>query len=108
MVEGIEINIGKELAGQISNRQAAPAFERREQIIAGKMPIGFHLRITAIDDFIDQPKSFCIGNDTADNPFQNFMVDAGRYFEAIRPTGTTAEAVDSTSDAAGQPADFTD
>jgi hypothetical protein len=31
-----------------------------------------------------------------------------RYFEAIRPTGTTAEAVDSTSDAAGQPADFTD
>lgn len=83
MVEGIEINIGEELAGQISNRQAAPALQRRKQIIAGEVPVDFQLRVAAVDDSVDEPQRFGVADDAANFVFQNFVIDAGKIMAEV-------------------------
>jgi hypothetical protein len=37
MIEGVQIHIGKKLAGEVAERQALGALEGREQIVAGKI-----------------------------------------------------------------------
>ena len=49
MIQRVEIKIGEELACQIANRQAAPPFARRKQIVAGKIQMDLLLRIRAVD-----------------------------------------------------------
>ena len=57
MVEAVEVEIGRELARQIADRQATPALERREQIVAGKMQVDRLLCIRSVDNRIHQPES---------------------------------------------------
>lgn len=83
MIEGIQINVGEELAGQIADGQAAPALKRQEQIIAGEIPVGFCLRIAAVNDFVNQPQGFTVGDHPANFALENLVVDAGEVLAQV-------------------------
>ena len=54
MIERVEIEIGEELAREIADRQAAPARERRKQVIAGKVQFDRLLRVRGVNDPVEE------------------------------------------------------
>jgi hypothetical protein len=83
MIESVEINIREKLAGQIANWQAAPALRRREKIVVGEVPIELDLRVAAVDNLVDQPQSFGVRDDAANELFQNLVIDAGKILAQV-------------------------
>ena len=75
VVQAVQIQIGEELAGQVANWQAAPTFERGEQIVAGIVKIHRLLRIGTIDDAVRQPQRALTGDSTAQIRLENLMID---------------------------------
>lgn len=83
MIEAVEIDVGEELAGQISDRQSAAAFHRREQIVSVKVCLNLLLGIAGIDDRLDQPERFPTLDLSTDDGFQDFVIDAREVFSDV-------------------------
>lgn len=78
VIELVEIHIREELAGEVSDRQTAPSFDRGQQIIARKVEMNGFLRIGPVDNPIEQPQRRCAGDTSAEVPFQDRVIDGGK------------------------------
>ncbi|MFY9270867.1 MAG: hypothetical protein WAO55_14080 [Candidatus Manganitrophaceae bacterium] len=80
MVKITQINIGEELAGEVSNRDSSSPLERLEEIVLLKIIEDLVLRIAVVDNGLNQPE----GVRTFDFPpylFKKaFMIDGGKIF----------------------------
>ena len=65
MVQAVEVQVGKELAGQIADRQAAPSFQGGKQIIARIVEKDGFLRVGRVDDAVRQRQGAAAGNTAA-------------------------------------------
>ena len=83
MIQPVEIKVGEELAGQIAERQAAPALQRREQIIAGIVDMHRLLRIRAVDDRVDQPERALASDAAAEVLLEDRVVDRREVAEDV-------------------------
>ncbi len=79
-VEGIEIKVGQPLTGEVADRQPAPPFKWRKQIVAFEPGRNTFLRIAVVDDRFGQSADGFVFYDPAQNRFQNRVIDAGEEF----------------------------
>ncbi|MFM2431012.1 MAG: hypothetical protein RLZZ511_2225 [Cyanobacteriota bacterium] len=77
MVELVEINIGKKLAGEIADRESASPQVRREDTVTGEVGFDGFLGVTVIDNEVNEPEGFGTFDFATDDCFENFVVDAG-------------------------------
>ena len=75
MVQRIEVDVGKELAGQVTQGQAAYALEGSEQIVARIVMFDRLLRIRAVDDQIAERQRGQAAQSAPQVGFENQMVD---------------------------------
>ncbi len=75
MVQTVKIDIGKKLAGQIADGDAAPPLQRRQQIITRIILHIFFLWIARINDQPNQPEGVRAFNFTRNPSKENFMVN---------------------------------
>ena len=54
VIETIEIKVGEELAGQVTDRQAAAALEWHKEVVAVEIEVDRLLRVGGIDDQVEQ------------------------------------------------------
>ena len=79
MIEPIAIEIGKKLAGEIADGQAATAVKRSEQVVAGEQQMDRFLGVGGVDDAIGQRQGALTGDTSAQVAFEDFVVDGGKY-----------------------------
>lgn len=55
VIEPVQVNVAKILAGQIAYGQAFMPLNGRKQIVAGEMSIDVYLRVAEIYETVDEP-----------------------------------------------------
>lgn len=53
VVEGVEVDVGEELAGQVADGKAATSLVRREEVVAREIEQHRLLRVRCVDDGVD-------------------------------------------------------
>jgi hypothetical protein len=80
MIEPVQVHIGEKLARLISQRQPAPAFRQRPQIIPREERQRRLLRVAVVNDPLDQPQRVGVLDFSAQQCLENLVVD-GRWKE---------------------------
>lgn len=83
MIQGIEIDIGEELRGLIAERQAATALKGSKQMVAGKIPINWFLRVGGGDDGGGESESAAALDDAGQLLVQDVVIHGSEIFPDV-------------------------
>jgi hypothetical protein len=84
VIEAVQINIGKELTGQIANGYTATSVQRNKEVhILRKILDNRFLRIAMIQNCFDEPAYAIIGNLPTQHVIEDIVVDTREVFENV-------------------------
>ena len=92
VIEAVEVEVGKELAGEVADGQAAPPFEGGEQVVAGEVEVDGLLRVRAVDDPVGEVEGALAGEAAAKVALEDGVVDGGEVAVDVAAQNVT-EAV---------------
>ena len=77
MIKSVEVYVGKELTGQIADRNAASSFQGRKHFIARKMNVDRLLGIGSVNNAVHQIQGSGACDASTNVLFENFMINRG-------------------------------
>ena len=87
VIQSIEIEVGEELAGQVADGQAAAAFQRCQEIVAGEQQVDRLLRVGAVDDTVGKVQRPFAGDTATEIGFENLVVGSSESGDICRSAG---------------------
>lgn len=83
MIEGVEVDVGQKLAGQIADGKSFGSLYRGQQVIAGEIVENGFLRVAAVNDGIDQPQGIGAFNFAKHDGFEDRSINTRKIFTDI-------------------------
>lgn len=83
VIEAVEVDVGEELAGKVADGEATFVVGGGEEVVAGEVFDARFLVVAVVDDRVEQPKGGFTFDFSAEQLFENVVIDAGEVFANV-------------------------